>query len=171
MRLLIKLLLTLLILAVILPFTPFMPGGKPLMQIGDLKWPRLVVPAAQDITDSLKSRPSAPSSKNKTFFKWRDAQGNIHFSDKPPKEKTAHLETIEVNPDANLIQGVRVPPPPQPQQTVQTTPQADIPSPYAPGQIKRLFDEAHKIKQQAEKRNKQLEELNYGDTLLNTLNY
>ena len=155
MKLLIKLMLTLLVLAAALPFTPFMPGGKPLLSLGNLKWPKLEAPSLP----ALKPAGGTSSSNNQTFYKWHDAKGNLHFSDQPPKGHTAQLETVEVNPNTNLIPGVKAPPPQPQQKPAQEATATSLPSPYSPDQIKRLFDEAHKIKQQSEQRNKQLEEI------------
>ena len=75
-----RVLLSFLILAVILPFTPLMPGGKPLIKVSDLKWPELGIPGSN-------SKTFVTSDKTQTVYKWKDAQGNIHFSDTAPDKK------------------------------------------------------------------------------------
>jgi hypothetical protein len=161
-KLLIKLLLSLLVLAVVLPFTPFMPGGKPLLKMDGLKWPPLAAP------DLARPNPATDpgSANNQTFYKWRDAKGTVHYGDQPPGTPTGQVETIEVNPDTNLILGLKVPPPPPEQKPAPEGAATSLPSaysPYSPGQIERLFEEAHKVKAQSEERNRQLEELVGGD--------
>lgn len=151
MRLMIKLLLTLLVLALVLPFTPLTPGGRPLLSLGDLHWPDLKAPPLPDL------KPPLASGGKQTFYRWRDGAGNLHFSDRPPEGSPANLETVEVDPDANLIQGIQ-PPPPQPP-TQRTASDETPPSPYSPGQIKKLFDEANRIKALAAQRGQQMEEV------------
>ena len=83
-----KLLLSLLILAVILPFTPLMPGGKPLIKVSDLKWPELGVPGS--------NKQFTPSGNTQTVYKWQDAQGNIHFSDQAPNNEMIQSSKIKI---------------------------------------------------------------------------
>lgn len=40
-------------------------------------------------------------------YRWRDAQGGLHFSDAPPQEQAA--EVVRFDPDANLVPGFRDP--------------------------------------------------------------
>ena len=83
-----KLLLSLLILAVILPFTPIMPGGKPMIKISALKWPELSVPGSS-------SKTFTTSNKTQAVYKWKDSQGNIHFSDTAPENKEQQHSSAE----------------------------------------------------------------------------
>ncbi|HET8941505.1 MAG TPA: DUF4124 domain-containing protein [Rudaea sp.] len=50
--------------------------------------------------------PSAKASP--TLYKWRDANGHLHVTDVAPKDRP--FETLQVNPNVNVVRGV-VPPP------------------------------------------------------------
>lgn len=38
-----------------------------------------------------------------TFYKWTDADGNVHYSDKPPKGHVGEVTTLEVDPGAQTV--------------------------------------------------------------------
>ncbi len=159
MKLMLKLMLTLLVLAVVLPFTPLMPGGKPLMALSDIRWPDIEMPRLPGI-----DVPSLPEETGRTqlFYRWKDAEGNIHFSDKAPKGRVDDLSTVEVYPDANLLPAVDVKPAEKaaPVEKQPVTPKKqEAEHPYSPETVKKLFDDVNQIKTQAEKRNQALREI------------
>jgi hypothetical protein len=95
----IKLLLLLLLFSGILPFV--YPWGRPLLRLSDLNLPKL-----NEISAKLPELPSIDRRRGETVtvYRWRDKNGNWSFGSEPPKGVKS--ETITVNPDANLIQGI-----------------------------------------------------------------
>ena len=99
-----------------------------------------------------------PAGKQKAY-KWTDADGLTHYSSEPPPEGLSG-ELLHVNPDTNLVQGLKPsiktkdpePPiaPPQP-----VMPQGNI---YNPDTIRKLIDDAKDIQKTMNERNEQLEE-------------
>jgi hypothetical protein len=160
MKLFIKLMLTLLTIAVVLPFTSIMPGGMPLFKWSDIKMPQIKTPQLPELSGGTPDR-----GKIQTFYKWKDDNGAVHYSDQPPKENVDGLSTVEVNPDTNLLPAV---------DTATTQPAAksegqkrvaknDAPSSYSPETIKRLFEDAHKLQEKANQRKKMLDGIEGGD--------
>ncbi len=95
MKIMIKLLVLVLIGAVVAPLVIKGPDGKPMM-------------AWQDFFSSTPTTayisPSKGSSSLTTVYKWKDADGQWHFSDKTV-EGNNH-ETIKYNPKSNIIQSL-----------------------------------------------------------------
>lgn len=107
--------------------TPAVPAGKPLRTI--------------DATSRV--------------YRWRDADGNMHFSDTPPGDG-AGFESIEIDPDANLIKGVGG-------SSEGPRPEAGAPAlpanPYHPDSIKRLFEQAEAVKETLNQRYREQQQL------------
>jgi hypothetical protein len=96
MKLIIKLAVVLLVMALFLPMWLKGPDGKPIMDIGD--WVKLptevdaIVDGAGDLVDKLGLPAQADSeagleaadSPPGEYFRWQDDQGQWHFSDQPP---------------------------------------------------------------------------------------
>lgn len=45
----------------------------------------------------------AASAGATTFYKWTDADGNVHYSDRPPKGHVGEVTTVEVDPGAYTV--------------------------------------------------------------------
>lgn len=45
-------------------------------------------------------------SSSQSFYKWQDENGTWHYSDKP-RSDGGNMETVTVNPDANLLPGIQ----------------------------------------------------------------
>lgn len=91
MKLMIKLMVLALIGAVVAPMLIKGPDGRPLMS-----W--------QDFFSSQSETPKVSSPTGlTTVYKWQDAEGNWHFSDRPVVENS---ETLTYNPNANIIQSL-----------------------------------------------------------------
>ena len=165
MKLIFKLMLFVLILAAVLPFTPFMPGGKPILNLGDFKWPEFSKPPLPDLPNAkLPDIGKGTPSNNQSFYKWTDAEGNVHYSDKPPQQQVKS-ETVTVNPDTNVLAPVEVPKPqPKPSVPAQSAKDSEhlkngMPNPYSPTEVKKLINDAKQLQQQAKERLKKMEQL------------
>ncbi len=90
--------------------------------------PMLSLPGKADLVpDTLNSElPASVNPAIKKVYKWKDAQGVWHYGDTPPPG-TAQVETLEVNTNANLIQGMPV------DKQEATPPETPVPAPsYTP---------------------------------------
>jgi hypothetical protein len=102
------------------------------------------------------------SSNSQSFYKWQDDDGTWHYSDKSPAKK--NIETVTVNINTNLIQGLRVVKKnEQPiieknlQPKVENSPIAlSISAPIE--KISKILEDANNIQQLMDNRNKQIEQ-------------
>jgi hypothetical protein len=102
------------------------------------------------------------SSTTQSFYKWQDDDGMWHYSDKPPAGK--NIETVSVNTNTNLIQGLRVVKKnEQPliekksQLKVENAPMA-LPMTVPIEKISKILEDANNIQQLMDNRNKQIEQ-------------
>lgn len=109
MGIFIKLLLLLIVIALAAPFIIEGPDGEPLMTLDDLKdsqgLAKLTDTLGQQVTAPFKDehdRQAPASSKKTRVYSWKDEQGNVHYSNIPPQQG-ANIETLQVNPDMNVI--------------------------------------------------------------------
>ena len=116
LKLLIKLIFFVLIVAVLLPFT-FLKGqdGQTLMNFSDISFPYdsfsdllgTNVPVIDDLKGLIII--SGPIRDSNQIYKWIDIDGNLHFTNSPPAGNIKY--TVKgYNPDQNLIQAVSVEP-------------------------------------------------------------
>lgn len=106
MKLFGKLLIAVLIIGMLLPFTILKgPDGKTLMSFSDLKLPRFSMP---DLPDLGGKSDSAQVNDKNVIYKWIDAEGQLQFSSSPPPEGTEYTAK-GYDPDTNLIQAVDIP--------------------------------------------------------------
>ncbi len=157
MKFFVKLMITVVVLAVLLPFT-FLKGkdGKPLMSLSDLKAPNLSMPK---VPDALKSaNPANKAGGKDIIYKWKDAKGVLHFSSTPPPAGIKY-SAKGYDPDMNLIQSVKV-------EEEKPAPAAEVPSlekpsdlvgVYSPAKIKKLKQDALNVQKLLNDRNKKLE--------------
>lgn len=89
-----KLLAVLLVVALIAAFLPVWNGGRALLSLDDLRradgLPKLDLNVRQDTV---------------LIYKWRDAKGEIHYSNEPPPPDALY-EQIEIDPDVNTLPAV-----------------------------------------------------------------
>ena len=158
MKLFMKLMLALLVLAILLPFTLLKNDqGRPLMSfseitVADFKFPDL---GGAPSGKSLLPSDTGPGDLDR-FYKWYDAEGELQFTTEPPPDGIKY--TIkEVDPNANLIQSVTL-------TAEEVAPQyPGVTNPSAPGQplipqnlgdiydkdsIQNLIDNAKNLEQQ-----------------------
>ncbi len=99
-RKIIKLLLLLLIFSGILPFV--YPWGHPLLTLD-----RVNLPELKSLSSKLPELPVVNEHKSEvvTVYRWRDKDGTWSYGSQPPEN--TKFEALNVNPDTNLIQGLR----------------------------------------------------------------
>ena len=152
MNLFAKLMIALLVLALLLPFTFLKDDkGDTLMSFSDFHLPDF---SLSDI--SLPDMPGFSSSKSKVssdedlegkdlFYKWYDAEGNVQFTTELPADGIEY--TVKgFDPNANVIQAVKIPV--NEAQTDDSKPSQNkkglaesTENPYSPEKIKKLFED------------------------------
>lgn len=98
----IRTLLLLLVLGAVFPFVYPWSDGKPLLSLNDLTFP-----AAPDLSlpDIALSQNDKPASQPVVVYKWQDAEGGWQFGSKPPQG--VNYEVVELDPNTNLLPGVK----------------------------------------------------------------
>jgi len=151
MKLFGKLLIAVLIIGILLPFT-ILKGkdGKPLMSIGNIKMPDFSMPDLPELPKSSGASNSTSADGKDLVYKWTDSEGNIQFSTSPPPEGVEY--TVKgYDPDTNLIQAVEVPKENSEDgadkaDTKKPTTSTDgIGSVYSPEAIEKLFEDAKNV--------------------------
>jgi hypothetical protein len=159
MKLFVKLMLTLVVLALLLPFTILKDDrGNTLMSFSDFSMPDLKMPDLPGVPSGKSLVPSVNGSSGMdVFYKWHDAEGNVHFTTEPPADGVDYM-TKEFDPDANLIQAVEVPDPETTTEKPETAAQREVsseheqPNLYDADQIKKLFDDTENIEKLLQQR-------------------
>ncbi|MCP4491402.1 MAG: DUF4124 domain-containing protein [Gammaproteobacteria bacterium] len=165
MKFFIKLLLIVLTIGLLLPFT-FLKGkdGKPMMSFGDLELPDFSVPDLPDLPDmpKLTKHDDVTSTGLDLIYKWIDAEGNLQFSNDPPPQGVEY--TVKgYNPNTNVIQAVEIPSEevviqkPEPEKQVES--EGGVGGIYSPEKIKKLFEDAENVEKLLNDRMKQQEAL------------
>jgi len=159
MKFFVKLLITALVLAVLLPFTVLKgKDGRPLMSFDQLKVPDLAMP---EVPDSLNLPENGQGgNREDIIYQWRDAKGKLHFTSAPPAEGIEYTAK-GYDPNANLIQSIEV----KHEETETTAVEpainkpSDIGNPYSPKNIQKLIDDAKNVQSLMNERMKQQEAL------------
>ena len=153
-----------LVVAFLLPFTLLKDDqGKTMMSFSDFslsdfgsvdfKMPSFKMPDVPG-SDRLLST-GAGASREDIFYRWNDAEGNVHFTTEPPSDGIEY--TVKgYNPDANVIQAVELPV----GESVGESPAfaaesaskdmsstQDVGNPYNKDNIQKLFDDTRNIEQ------------------------
>ena len=146
MKLLAKLLLATLVIAMLLPFTVLKDeSGNTLMSFSDFKLPDFSL----DMPDTDAITPSLGGSGKVIFYKWYDADGNVQFTTEPPPEGIEYT-TKGYDPNTNVIQSLKPPKQEaaseaQPSSQKKTNSPAETATPYSKEGIKKLFEDAKNI--------------------------
>jgi len=147
MKLFGKLLIAVLIIGMLLPFTVLKgKDGKPLMSIGNLSLPDISMP---DFSNLSPDQGSISVDGKDLVYKWVDSEGNLQFSTSPPSEGIEY--TVKgYDPNTNLIQAVEVPKAAdseskEPDSKKRVTSADDIGNAYSPEQIEKLFEDAKNV--------------------------
>ena len=115
MKLFAKLMIALLFLALLLPFTYLKDDdGGSLMSFSDFHLPDFSLPdfSLPDMPRFSGGGNSVSSDEDLAgkdlFYKWYDAEGNVQFTTEPPADGIEY--TVKgFDPDANVIQAVKIP--------------------------------------------------------------
>ena len=153
MKLFAKVMLAVLVIAMLLPFTILKDdSGNTLMSFSDLSLPDFSfssmsgkIPVAKEITPASNLLQGEVA-----IYQWYDGEGNIQFSSEPPAAGIDY-EVRRFDPDANVIQSVTLPSKDraadsagQPGETAAGDP-AEIGNPYTEDSIKKLFEDARNL--------------------------
>jgi hypothetical protein len=147
MKLIIKMMIAILVIGILLPFT-ILKGkdGAPLLKFNDLKLPDSDV----SLTDIAKLPDDIHGSEDgNLIYQWIDAEGNLQFSNKLPPQGVDY-SIMDYDPNLNVIQAVEVPVKESIQETEnevekKTISAEGIGNPYSPEKIEKLFDDANNI--------------------------
>ena len=159
MKLFGKLMLVVLVVAFLLPFTLLKDKeGKTLMSFSDFNLPDFKMPNIEMpdmLASDKKRRTSGGGSREDVFYRWNDAKGNVQFTTEPPPDGIEY--TVKgYNPDTNLIQAVEIPvEEPVVESPVSVAEPAsgdksstqDIGNPYSKDNVQKLFDDTKNIEQ------------------------
>jgi hypothetical protein len=159
MKLFVKLMLALVVLALLLPFTYLKDDqGNTLMSFSDFSMPNFEMPDLPGMPSGKSLVPSVNGSAGMdVFYKWHDAEGNVHFTTEPPADGVDY-SVKEFDPDANLIQAVKVPVPETTLEKPATATQGEVSSEdeplkiYDADQIKKLFEDTENIEKLLQQR-------------------
>lgn len=166
MKLITKLCIAVLVIAMLLPFTILKDdNGDTLMSFSDFSLPEFSfktlpqLPNLSNLSDSknpakLQDAASIEAADDNLdgkdiFYRWYDTKGNIQFTSEPPPEGVEY--TIKgYDPNANVIQAVEVPTRNSAADDNAPTykkigPAGDVGNPYLQENIKKLFKDAKNI--------------------------
>ena len=167
MKLFAKLMIAALFIAVLLPFTVLKGrDGNTLMSISDIGLPDFSMPdlpslpgltSTSEVPDPSDFATSDENLSGKDiFYKWYDAEGNVQFTTEPPAEGIEY--TVKgFDPNANVIQSVKMPPKEPvsgetgPTEQKNINPE-EIGNPYSQESIKKLFSDAKNIEKMLNQR-------------------
>ncbi len=103
-----------------------------------------------------KNLSSVVSDDKVLVYKWRDKKGVMQFSNTPPPAENK-AERVELDPNSNLMQAVKVPV----EEVREEVVKAEKPNPYSVGGMKKTIDAAKGVEDMMKKRQeKQMEMLN-----------
>jgi len=146
MKLFVKLMLALLVLAFLLPFTLLKNDqGNTLMSFSDLSMPDFKLPQLSNGKELMPAQ--VGSGTMDTFYKWYDPKGNIQFTSEPPPDGVAYT-VKQFDPDTNVIQAVHLPveaaAEPAPAPGGENSSQVSL-NPYDSKGIEKLFEDTRNI--------------------------
>jgi hypothetical protein len=154
MKLLVKLVIAVLFLAMLLPFTVLKDDdGDTLMSFSDLSLSSISIPkfSLPKFSGSKKITPSSDDDLGgkDIFYKWYDSEGNIQFTTEPPPDGIEY--TLKgFDPNANVIQAVKLPPKESnpdestPVQKKSTAPEDGV-NPYSGDSVKKFMEDTKNI--------------------------
>lgn len=105
MKLFIKVMILLVVLACAAPFILKRSDGLPWMSVSDLKAPDISMPDVKPLADKISSLSDGKAGKESPeptmVYKWKDKNGVWHFADK--ESTTSPGEAIKIDAHANLV--------------------------------------------------------------------
>ena len=106
MKLYLKFLIFIVVLACAGPFLLKRSDGRPWMTASDLKAPDLAMPDTSPLTDEIEKlsdpAPEDAASDHTTVYKWQDENGGWHFSNRA--DPTHPGEAVKINTNTNTVQ-------------------------------------------------------------------
>jgi len=157
MKLFAKLMIAVLFIAMLLPFTILKDdNGNTLMSFSDLSLSDISIPklSMPDLPEFSSNKEIIPANDDNLsgkdiFYKWYDNEGNIQFTSEPPADGIEY--TLKgFDPNANVIQSVKLSS--SKSKADESTPnQIKTPSPgngvnpYSGDSIKKLFEDSRNI--------------------------
>jgi len=169
MKLFVKLMIAVLFIALLLPFTVLKDNdGDTLMSfsdfsLADISMPSISMPDLPAFfgSEEVKTYSDDDLSGKDVFYKWYDSEGNIQFTSEPPPDGIDY--TLKgFDPDANVIQAVKIPAKepiaeePKPVQG-KSAGSEDGDNPYSADSIKKLFEDTENIEKLLNQRAKDQE--------------
>ncbi len=159
-RKMLRMLLLLLVFAAVVPFVYPLKNGKPLLSLEQLRLPSLPELSLPELP--LPSPNNAAGNGTVTAYKWRDAQGNWQFDSEPPKDVA--YETMELDPNTNLIQGMKAAPSPAPAEPAMTEKprqpgDGEVEFGYTPEKIEAMMEKTRQVRDALDAHHQSLEEL------------
>ena len=156
MKLFTKIMIAVLFIALLLPFTILKDdNGDTLVSFSDLSFPDLSIPnfSMPDLPKFSDNAIQAASDEDldgkDVFYKWYDADGNVQFTTEAPPEGF-EFTLKGFDPNANVIQSVKLPS--EENETEESNPGGkkgdnpeDIGNPYSADTIKKLFEDTRNI--------------------------
>ncbi len=166
MKLYVKFLFFILLLAVAGLFFIHKPDGQPWLSADDFipdvsGWmaqaSNMLHGAERQLDKATSSDPNAGKTK---VYKWRDSAGNWHLSDKPIGAAGGRDEVMHVDPDTNLVGGMR-------ESTAEVEQSRSdgvsntvpLPMTVSPDKVGKLIDDAKAVQDLMDNRSKQLDNL------------
>ncbi len=161
MRLMIKFFIFILVLGLGAPFILKKPDGTPWMDarqfIPEVKsWSQDIKNWFSKMEREIPSSVGGSAGEKTTVYRWRAPDGSWQFSDKPPVQ--VESETIIVDPNANLIEGLPEPLEPEVEEE-ESGVNMPVPMTISPDQLKKLKQDAENIQQLMDDRAQQLDNL------------
>lgn len=169
-----KFLLTLVILSLALPFILKQPNGQPLLSLADISEDISTLGNAlkntvlssletvKDIDDSDNTGSEQKQPKTTTLYRWQDAQGQWHFSNKPGETS----QPFKITPNSSIQSPRQAQPVSNGEDTVvtaqsdqkSTEQNEDIPLPLSTKQALKTLEDAKNIQKLMDNRTDQLDE-------------
>lgn len=162
MKLFTKFLLFILVLGLAGPFLMKRPDGRPWMDYRDLipDTDKLAYEAKSALNDAKVSVQSISDEKagQTKVYRWRDASGKWHMSDKPLDSKA---EELWLDPDANIIQSQAASQEPlaerEPDQDSSGPSQVPYPMTVSPDQVQQLINDSKNVQKLMDQRAESLD--------------
>ncbi len=94
-----------------------------------------------------KNLSNVVTDKKVQVYKWRDKNGIMQFSNTPPPTGGG-AEKIELNPNKNIVQAVKIPEQEEPEKVAKT----ETPNPYSVKGMKKVMGDAKGVEELLQKR-------------------
>ncbi|GAA5315915.1 MAG: hypothetical protein AseanaTS_11200 [Candidatus Pelagadaptatus aseana] len=162
MKLFIKLLLLMVVLAVSGLFVMKRPDGQPWLDpehfVPDTTAVERFVGHVKNWFAGFLQEDAGPEPFGQTkVYRWQDKEGYWQLSDTPPADLEAEITYID--PDRNMIQGLRSQPAPQPEAQDVSEQSSGVPLPLtiSPSKVQKLMDDAKQVQETLNQRTQDMD--------------